>query len=68
MKLSRRLLAVTAVVGLLALSIPLAIGIGMVTSMGSGALPEMFAFGIAGWQLARSKDVIRVGRPEDQLV
>ena len=40
---------------LLALSIPLAIGIGMVTSMGSGALPEMFAFGIAGHLLARSQ-------------
>jgi hypothetical protein len=38
---------------LLALAVPLSIGIGMFTSMGSGALPEMFAFGIAGLQLAR---------------
>jgi len=39
---------------LLALSIPLAVGIGLVTSMGSVALPEMFAFGIAGLGLARA--------------
>ena len=53
---------------LLALSIPLAFVIGLFTSLGSAALPEMFAFGIAGWQLARSTDVIPVGRPDDQLV
>ena len=39
---------------LLALSVPLSFAIGMFTSMGSGALPEMFAFGIAGRLLARS--------------
>ncbi len=42
---------------LLALSLPLAIVIGLFTSMGSGALPEMFAFGIAGRVLARSSDL-----------
>jgi len=40
---------------LLALAVPLSLGIGMVTSMGSGALPEMFAFGIAGLRLARGQ-------------
>jgi hypothetical protein len=39
---------------LLALTLPLTLGIQMVTSMGSGALPVMFAFGIAGHQLSRS--------------
>jgi hypothetical protein len=39
---------------LLALTLPLTLGIQMFTSMGSGALPVMFAFGIAGHQLSRS--------------
>jgi hypothetical protein len=39
---------------LLALSFPLALVIGMFTSLGSAALPEMFAFGIAGLLLSRS--------------
>ena len=39
---------------LLALMIPLAIGVGQVTSMGSFALPVMFAFGILGHQMAGS--------------
>ena len=38
---------------LIALTIPLAFVIGMFTSLGSAALPEMFAFGIAGLVLAR---------------
>jgi hypothetical protein len=39
---------------LLALMIPLAIGITQVTSMGSAALPVMFAFGILGRRIARA--------------
>jgi hypothetical protein len=39
---------------LLALSIPLAFVIGLFSSLGSAALPEMFAFGIAGLVLSRS--------------
>jgi hypothetical protein len=39
---------------LLALTLPLTFAIQMVTSMGSGALPVMFAFGIAGHQLSRT--------------
>ena len=38
---------------LLTLAIPLAVAALMVTSMGSAALPVMFAFGIAGRRLAR---------------
>ena len=41
---------------LLALTFPLAFGILQVTSMGSAALPVMFAFGIAGRQLARASE------------
>ena len=41
---------------LLALTLPLSVVIRMFTSMGSGALPVMFAFGIAGHRLARSSD------------
>ena len=37
---------------LLALEVPLAIGILQVTSMGSAALPLMFAFGILGRRIA----------------
>ena len=40
---------------LLALLIPLAIGILQVTSMGSVALPVMFAFGILGRRIARAE-------------
>jgi hypothetical protein len=47
---------------LLALSVPLAFAITQFTSLGSGALPEMFAFGIAGRQLARES------RPRDRMV
>ncbi len=39
---------------LLALTLPLTVVIQMFTSMGSGALPVMFAFGIAGHQLSRT--------------
>ena len=39
---------------LIALTFPLALVIQMFTSLGSAALPEMFAFGIAGHQLSRS--------------
>ena len=39
---------------LLALTVPTAFVLELFTSMGSGALPEMFAFGIAGHQLSRS--------------
>jgi hypothetical protein len=41
---------------LLALTIPLAFAILMVTSMGSAALPVMFAFGILGRRIARSAE------------
>ncbi len=41
---------------LLALTLPLAFGILQVTSMGSAALPVMFAFGIAGRRLARASE------------
>lgn len=40
---------------LLALQIPLAVGILQVTSMGSAALPIMFAFGIVGLRIARER-------------
>ena len=39
---------------LLALTIPLTFGIVQVTSMGSSALPRLFAFGILGRRIARS--------------
>ncbi len=39
---------------LLALAIPISFVLELFTSMGSGALPEMFAFGIAGHQLSRT--------------
>ena len=39
---------------LIALTIPLAIGISEITSLGSASLPQVFAFGIAGHQLSRS--------------
>jgi len=39
---------------LLALAIPISFVLELFTSMGSGALPEMFAFGIAGHQLSRN--------------
>jgi hypothetical protein len=42
---------------LLALTFPLAVAIMQVTSMGSAALPVMFAFGIAGRRLASTADV-----------
>ncbi len=40
--------------------IPLAIGIGQVTSMGSFALPVMFAFGILGHRMARERTYTQV--------
>jgi hypothetical protein len=39
---------------LLTLTIPLVMGILQVTSLGSAALPTMFAFGIAGRRIARA--------------
>ncbi len=39
---------------LLALAVPISFVLELFTSMGSGALPEMFAFGIAGHQLSRT--------------
>jgi hypothetical protein len=39
----------------LALVIPLSLGILQVTSMGSAALPVMFAFGILGRRIARAE-------------
>jgi hypothetical protein len=48
---------------LLALEIPLMLLLNMVTSMGSGALPEMFAFGIAGLGMARQTTSVQI--PED---
>ncbi|HET6625304.1 MAG TPA: hypothetical protein VFG63_02845 [Nocardioidaceae bacterium] len=44
-----------ATAALLALQIPLAVGILQVTSMGNAALPVMFAFGIAGRRIARER-------------
>jgi hypothetical protein len=44
---------------LLALMIPLAFGIMQVTSMGSAALPVMFAFGILGRRIARTAELTR---------
>ena len=40
---------------LLALMIPATIGITQVTSLGSAALPVMFAFGILGRRIARAE-------------
>ncbi len=45
---------------LLALVIPLAFVILQVTSMGSAALPVMFAFGILGRRLARTETLAPV--------
>jgi len=45
---------------LLTLMIPLAIGIGQVTSMGSFALPVMFAFDILGHRMARERTYTQV--------
>lgn len=42
---------------LLALMIPLVIGILQVTSLGSAALPVMFAFGLLGRRIARTADL-----------
>ena len=44
---------------LLALVLPLAVGILQVTSMGSLALPVMFAFGILGRRIARTAELTR---------
>jgi hypothetical protein len=44
---------------LLALIIPLALGILQTTSMGSAALPVMFAFGILGRRIARTAELTR---------
>lgn len=41
---------------LLVLAVPLSLVLDLVTSMGSGALPEMFAFGIAGHQLSKGEE------------
>ena len=50
---------------LLALVIPLAFGILQITSMGSAALPVVFAFGILGRRLARSEvPVVRETVPD----
>ena len=49
---------------LIALTFPLAMVITMFTSLGSAALPEMFAFGIAGHVLARS---LRQNEPQTTL-
>ncbi len=48
---------------LLALTIPLAFGILQVTSMGSAALPVMFAFGLLGRRIARSESA-RTAAPQ----
>ena len=45
---------------LLALTVPLALGILQVTSLGSAALPVVFAFGILGRRLARTADLTRM--------
>ena len=49
---------------LLALAVPISFVLELFTSMGSGALPEMFAFGIAGHQLSRS---LRQQQPQTTL-
>ena len=49
---------------LLALAVPISFVLEMFTSMGSGALPEMFAFGIAGHQLSRR---LRQQQPQTTL-
>ncbi|MHA6667705.1 hypothetical protein ACX3O0_02415 [Homoserinimonas sp. A447] len=49
---------------LLALQLPLAVGILQVTSMGSAALPIMFAFGIAGLQISREQAFSEVSPSE----
>ncbi|HEY3560309.1 MAG TPA: hypothetical protein VGL05_22735 [Kribbella sp.] len=46
---------------LLALTIPIAVAVLQVTSMGSAALPIMFAFGIAGRGLARGSSALASG-------
>jgi hypothetical protein len=51
---------------LLTLMIPLAIGVLQVTSMGSVALPVMFAFGLLGRRIARTAEL--VGPAEKSLV
>ena len=48
---------------LLLLTIPLALGILMFTSMGSAALPVMLAFGLLGRRLARGEAVSASGPP-----
>ncbi len=48
---------------LLALIIPFAFGILQVTSMGSAALPVMFAFGILGRRLARAQSTVEPRQP-----
>ena len=52
--LLRRTFVPRSTAWLLALTLPLAFGILQLTSMGSAALPVMFAFGIAGRRLARA--------------
>lgn len=47
---------------LLTLTIPLAMGILEVTSMGSAALPVMFAFGLAGRRIARGTTYVATAR------
>jgi hypothetical protein len=47
---------------LLALMIPAAIGIVQVTSLGSAALPVMFAFGILGRRIARAEEGVATTR------
>jgi hypothetical protein len=54
---------------LLALTVPLAFLITMVTSMGSMALPVMFAFGLLGRRIARDEPVAPIAWPDaDRLV
>ena len=48
---------------LLALNLPMAVAIMQVTSLGSAALPVMFAFGIAGRRLAQARDGVAVDIP-----
>ena len=48
---------------MLALIIPFAFGILEVTSMGSAALPVMFAFGILGRRLARAQSTVEARQP-----
>jgi len=53
---------------LLAVMFPAALGITQVTSLGSAALPVMFAFGILGRRIARAEEALAPGIRESERV